>query len=292
MTELSSDRLFRWGVLVLLAFIWGSSFILMKIGLVNIPYEQVGALRMLVAFVALTPFGVSKWRGIDRSYWKYLLIVGVTGNGLPAFLFAYAQSYINSSLAGMLNSLVPLFTLLLGLVVFKIRPKGMHIVGVVTGLIGAVFLLYRPGMDFDASSWYGMWIVLATLCYAISVNTIKRYLNDLPSAVITSTALLFVGPPCGIYLFTFTDFTSQLSLDPEYLKSLIAIVVLSVFATGFAIILFNMLIKRVSALYASSVTYLIPVIAIMWGLIDGESIGSMQYLGMGAILGGIYLINK
>lgn len=264
----------------------------MKIGLLELPYQEVGALRMMIAFLALIPFGVKSWLKIEYKYWKYLFIVGIFGNGLPAFLFAYAQSYINSSLAGMLNSLVPLFTLLFGLMLFKVMPKRLHIIGVFTGLIGAVFLLYKPGLEVNKNSIFGLYVVAATICYSISVNIIKRYLHDLPSAVITSTSLMFVGPLCGIYLFSFTDFNSRLSFDPEFLKSLIAILILSVFATGFAIILFNMLIKRVSALYASSVTYLIPIIAIFWGILDGETIDLTQYMGMGAILGGLYLINR
>lgn len=292
MSDLSSEKLFRWGVLLFLAFIWGSSFILMKIGLVSIPFEELGALRMFIAFLALMPFGIAAWMKIEKKYWKYLLIVGVCGNGAPAFLFAFAQSYISSSLAGMLNSLVPLFTLVVGLLIFKITPKKIHIFGVLIGLISAFFLLYRPGMDFNSGSLYGLYIVLATLCYSFSVNTIKKYLNDLRSSVITSTALLFIGPLCGIYLFFFTDFTSRLSMDEVFLKSFLAIAVLSVFGTGLAIIIFNMLIKRVSALYASSVTYLIPVFAIMWGMIDGETIEVFQIIGMFGILTGIYLINR
>ena len=123
MPDFASDRLFRWGTLLLLAFIWGSSFILMKIGLVTIPFQEVGALRMLVAFLSLLPFALKVWFKIERKFWKYLFVVGIFGNGAPAFLFAYAQSYISSSLAGMLNSLVPLFTLLLGLLIFKFAPK-------------------------------------------------------------------------------------------------------------------------------------------------------------------------
>ena len=292
MSNLTTDRLSRWGVLIFLAFIWGSSFILMKIGLVNIPYEEVGALRMLVAFFALLPFGFRGWLKIEKQYWKFLLVVGLCGNGFPAFLFAYAQSYINSSLAGMLNSLVPMFTLIIGLIVFKVAPKSKQLIGVFTGLIGAFLLLYQPGMTLDSSSFYGIYVVAATICYAISVNTIKRFLQDIPSIVVTSASLLFVGPICGLYLFLFTGFPERLSMDPDFLKSFIAIITLSVLATGFALVIFNMLIKRVSALYASSVTYLIPVIAIFWGVLDGESFRMLQFAGMAAILGGVYLINK
>lgn len=292
MTEISADRLFRWGILILLAFIWGSSFILMKIGLLNIPFKEVGAMRMFIASISLLPFGIYNWHKIQKRHWKYLGVVGIFGSGAPAFLFAYAQSFINSSLAGMLNSLVPLFTLLVGLIFFKFVPKKLHVAGVITGLIGAFFLLYKPGMSLERESLYGLYIVAATLCYAISVNTLKKHLHDLPSAAITSVSLLFVGPLCGIYLFTITDFPGRISTDPEFLKSLFSIILLSVFGTGMAIILYNMLIKRVSALYASSVTYLIPIIAIFWGIIDGEIIESLQYVGMAAILGGIYLINK
>lgn len=263
----------------------------MKIGLREIPFQELGALRMIIAFLSLTPLGFNAWKRIDKKLWKYLLVVGLCGSGIPAFLFALAQTKINSSLAGMLNSLVPLFTLLFGLVFFKIKSKTIHIVGVLTGLAGALFLLYKPGMSLNEISVYGLLVVGATICYSISVNVIKKYLSSLSSTVITSASLLFVGPICGIYLLT-TDFAQRFSFETDFLISIGAIVVLSVFATGLAVIIFNMLIKRVSALYASSVTYLIPVVAIFWGLLDGEMIEATQFMGMGAILTGIYLINK
>ena len=286
-----SELIFRWGVLLLLALIWGSSFILMKIGLKAIPFRELGALRMTVAFLALIPLGFRSWLRIEKKYWKYLFIVGLCGNGLPAFLFALAQTEINSSLAGMLNSLVPLFTLSFGLIFFGVRSKTVHAAGVVVGLGGALLLLYEPGLSLDSMSVYGLWVVVATMCYATSVNVIKKYLSALSSGVITSTSLVFIGPPCAIYLL-FTDFPQRFCLESEFMLSFWAIVVLSVFSTGLAIVIFNMLIKRVSALYASSVTYLIPIVAIFWGMLDGEVIRSLQFAGMGAILTGIYLINK
>ena len=264
----------------------------MKIGLAKIPFRELAAYRMVLAFITLIPFGVMAWSKISYRHWKYLAIVGICGHGAPAFLFAYAQQHINSSLAGMLNSLVPLFTLLLGMLLFGMKAKQRHFIGVIIGFAGAIFLLFRADIEFNASTVYGLYIVLATICYATSVNTIKKHLHDVSSAVITSASLLVVGPLCGIYLFTFTEFPSRISMDPEFMKSLMAVSALAVFGTGMAIIIFNMLIKRVSALYASSVTYLIPVIAILWGVADGESITTLQFLGMGGILTGVYLIQR
>jgi len=291
MNSSKPDSLFGWGILVLLAFIWGSSFILMKIGLQELPFQELGALRMLLAFLFLLPFGLKNWRSIDSKYWKYLLVVGIFGNGAPAFLFAYAQTHINSSLAGMLNSLVPLFTLLLGLFFFNLTSRKSHFLGVFVGLIGAFLLLYKPGSLAGSETIYGFFVVLATICYAISVNVIKKYLHNIPSVQITSASLLFTGPICGIYLL-FTDFPSRMSFNHDFMVSFGAVVLLSGLATGFAIIIFNMLIKRVSALYASSVTYLIPIVAVFWGLIDGESISYLQIAGMTSILTGIYIIQK
>ena len=288
---LYKERIFRWMVLIFLAFIWGSSFILMKIGLVKIPHNEMGALRILIASLALLPFGVRHWKSVEPKLWKYLVVVGLCGSGVPAFLFAYAQSHISSSLAGMLNSLVPIFTLLLGIAFFQSGVKIIQIVGVLTGLIGSFFLLYQPGLKFDSNSWYGLYIVVATVCYATSVNTIKRYLSHMSSAVITSVSLFTVGPVCGLYLLFFTGFTERFSFEKDFIISFLCICTLAIFGTGLAIVVFNMLIKRVSALYASSVTYLIPVVAIFWGLVDGETISLIQIGGMTCILGGIYLIN-
>lgn len=283
-----------WQVLaiLLLAFIWGSSFILMKKGLVAYSSSEVAALRMVIAFLCFLPFILYNIKKVDKKYWKYLIIVGLFGNGIPAFLFTKAETGISSSLAGMLNSLVPLFTITLGVLFFKVPTNKLKFIGVFIGLIGAVMLITGNGFNIgESETSYSFYVIAATLCYAISVNTIKKYLQEVNSIVVSSFAFLFIGPPLLIYLFT-TDFVYTTFNNPEATTALSYIFILSLFGTAFSLIIFNMLVKQTSALFASTVTYLIPVFAIMWGVLDGELINLIQVLGIVVILVGIYFVNK
>lgn len=283
-----------WQVLaiLLLAFIWGSSFILMKKGLVAYSHNEVATLRIVIAFLCFLPFILYNIKKVDKKYWKYLIIVGLFGNGIPAFLFTKAETGISSSLAGMLNSLVPLFTITLGVLFFKVPTNKLKFIGVFIGLIGAVMLITGNGFDIaESETSYSFYVIAATLCYAISVNTIKKYLQEVNSIVVSSFAFLFIGPPLLIYLFT-TDFVYTTFNNPEATTALSYIFILSLFGTAFSLIIFNMLVKQTSALFASTVTYLIPVFAIMWGIFDGELINLIQVLGIVVILVGIYFVNK
>lgn len=283
-----------WQVLaiLLLAFIWGSSFILMKKGLVAYSSSEVAALRMVIAFLCFLPFILYNIKKVDKKYWKYLIIVGLFGNGIPAFLFTKAETGISSSLAGMLNSLVPLFTITLGVLFFKVPTNKLKFIGVFIGLIGAVMLITGNGFNIgESETSYSFYVIAATLYYAISVNTIKKYLQEVNSIVVSSFAFLFIGPPLLIYLFT-TDFVYTTFNNPEATTALSYIFILSLFGTAFSLIIFNMLVKQTSALFASTVTYLIPVFAIMWGIFDGELINLIQVLGIVVILVGIYFVNK
>lgn len=282
----------QWATMLALAFVWGSSFILMKRGLEVYSYTQVASIRIAISFLVLLPIA---WRNLKRTTprdWIYLFIVGLCGTGLPAFLFAKAQTHISSSLAGMLNSLVPLFTLILGIIVFQLRFPRNRILGVFIGLIGALGLLGIGSSGNLSGEWkYGLLVVMATICYAISVNVIKKFLPHIKATAITAISILFIGPPVSIYLFL-TDFTTR--LEPTYtsISALIAVLLLGFFGTAVAIIIFNMLIKQVSPLFASSVTYLIPIVAIFWGIADGEVISVVQLISIGIILGGVYLVNR
>ena len=278
--------------ILLLAFVWGSSFILMKRGLVAYSSGQVAALRMVIAFIFFLPYIVVAFKKVNKKYWKYLIISGLFGNAIPAFLFTKAETAISSSLAGMLNSLVPLFTIILGTLFFKVATNKLKFIGVFIGLIGAIMLLSGNGFNFKSSEFtYSLLVVAATICYAISVNTIKRYLQELNPLLVSSFVFMFIGPPLLIYLFS-TDFIKITTTNPEAPISLGFITILAVFGTALSLIIFNTLVQQTSALFASTTTYLIPVFAIMWGIFDGETINLIQIAGILVILVGIYFINK
>ncbi|MDQ3192079.1 MAG: DMT family transporter [Bacteroidota bacterium] len=281
----------HWAILLVLAFIWGSSFILMKRGLESYSYTQVASLRLFIAFLFLIPFAFPHLKMMFGKKAFYIMSIGVIGNGIPAFLFTYAQKGLSSSLTGMLNSLTPLFTLLLGIFIFKTKIKWHNGLGVVIGLTGALGLIAaNEGSSFNGSFHYASYIILATVLYATSVNIIKKNLAEVSSVQIASLALMFVGPFAGIYLFS-TDFTTVLVSNPKALTSLGYIAILAIVGTALSIIVFNVLIKMTNAIFASSVTYIIPVFAMLWGIFDDEIISLVQILWIGIILLGVYLVN-
>jgi drug/metabolite transporter (DMT)-like permease len=290
----SPRKLFiAWVILAGLALTWGSSFILIKRGLEVFSSDEVGALRISITFLFLAPVALTRIKKISLRDWKYLFLVGLIGSGLPAFLFAKAQTGIDSSLAGILNSLTPLFTLIISLSFFSFKARWFNIAGVLIGLAGAIGLIsVSGGRSFEFNFHYAIYIIVATICYATNVNLVKYKLPDISAVTITALSFLIIGLPVLAYLVFFTDFTRQLSTEPEALTGLGYIAVLSVVGTGLALIAFNKLVKLASPVFAASVTYLIPLVAVTWGAIDGEKLGAGSYIWMAFILLGIFLVNK
>lgn len=284
-----SKKIINWFLLLLLAFIWGSSFILMKKGLLVFNDFEVAQLRMAIAWLSLLPFVWKKVVNVNKKHIIPLLVVGLFGNGIPAFLFTKAQTQLDSSLVGMLNALVPIFTFIIAVFLFKNPVKKRQLIGILIGLCGAISLIAYGGINFQ-NTHYAYYVVIATICYAISLNTIKHTLQDMSALDISGIAFFIVGPFCLLAL-GLSDSIEKLHYEGAY-TALIFIVILSTIGTSFALILFNKLVKNTTALFASSVTYLIPIVAIFWGVIDGETIFPMQIFSIGIILTGIYLVNK
>jgi len=281
----------RWIYLTVLAAMWGSSFILMKRGLLYFTPDQVAALRMFISFIALFPFIAASLKQIDKKLWKYIVATGLLGNGIPAFLFTHAETGISGSMAGMLNSLTSVFTLIIGFLFFGTLFTARHVVGVILGFTGAAFLIYLSSGDVQsAEPWKGVYVLIATVCYAISVNILRNKLSGIPAVTLTGAALLVAGVPCGIFLFS-TDFVSRLTTVPGAWQGAGFVLTLAIFGTVISTVLFNQLIRISSALYASSVTYLIPFVAVLWGLYDAETFNGFYLLALIIILLGIYLIN-
>ncbi len=286
-----NKKFWQWALLIALAFTWGASFILIKKGLESYTYNQVGALRIFIAFVFLIPFIIKNLKKITRKNIKSLIIVAFIGNGIPAFLFAKAQTQVSSSLAGMLNTLVPLFTLVIGLSLYKNSAKLVNIIGIFIGLIGAIGILFKPATNFFAqNNWYVLFIVVATAFYGLNINEIKYKLKELDGTAIAALAFLLIGPFAGIYLI-FSDYSYALSTE-NYMINLGYIVLLALFSSVIAVIAFNLLIKYVTTIFAASVTYFIPVFAIFWGIFDGETVTLYQIFWISIILLGVYFVNK
>ena len=281
-------------ILCVLGIIWGSSFILMKKALTTYPPIEITLYRIFIVFLVFFPLGIKSFFKIKRKTGFVLLLSAIIGSVIPYFLFIKAQTKIDSSLNGILNSITPLFTLLFGVVLFMQKTNFRAVIGVVVGLIGASSLILLSTGDniFSSSILYALFPVLGSACYALNINIIKTYLKDIPALKITSWSFIFIGPIAGLFLFFQTDFANNLiNNDPNYLN-FIFINILWILGSGLAFWVFNLLIKETSSVFASSVTYLIPIVAIFWGVIDGESFGIVQFYLCLVIFCGIYLIKS
>ena len=290
--EKQRKNLYSWSILVSLMLVWGSSFILIKKALLYFDAVEVGILRVTITFIALAPFAFRMLPKISRKMMGYIIISGVIGSFFPAILFAVAQTEIDSSLAGTLNALTPLFTLILGVSFFGQKTRWYNIIGVLIGLVGAIGLIYASsGLDFVFNLKYASLIIIATICYAFNVNWIKVYLAELNSLTITVLTFFYIGIPLLIYVLFFSEIPTKLMTDSETLKGLGYLTLLAVAGTGIALIAFNKLIKVSTPIFASSVTYMIPVVAILWGIIDGEVFKADYLIWFLLIIMGILLVN-
>ncbi len=281
-----------WFLLLLLAVIWGSSFILMKKGLESFLPSQVAALRIIITALVLIPFALIRRKEVKKDKIKFIFLQGLFGNFLPAFLFTAAQKHIDSSLAGILNSLSPIFVFLLGILFFSTGYTGLKVVGMVIAFSGSVLLLlFDRDKGVTGVSQYGWLIVVATICYGISANLIKKYLYDVHPITITAVAFSMLVIP-AIILLSFSISSLSLHQNPASYASLGYIAILAIFGSGLASIIYNKIIHHTTALFAASVTYLIPIVAVFWGLVAGEPIDAIDYAGMGLIFCGVYLVGK
>lgn len=281
-----------WFLLLLLSLIWGSSFILIKEGLVAFSAEQSAALRVSIAFLFMLPFLFKNFKKLPKEKIKFIIIVGVIGNLIPALLFALAEKELESSVTGMLNGLTPLFALMIAVYIFSYKIKYFQITGILIGFAGTIILsLVNTSGNFGSLNIYALLVVTATLCYAISLNIIAVHLNEVSAITVSSLALATIGPVSLIYLLS-TDFISLMISHPAAMKSFTAILILGVVGTAIGIMLYTRLIQTTSVFFAGIVTYLIPVVAVFWGLIYGEKIFALHFAGLLLILTGVYFVNK
>lgn len=279
-------------LLVALAFIWGSSYILMKLSLASFSAVQVSMLRILFAFVALIPFLPKAVKTFNKQDVKYALVVALVGSGIPSYLYPLAITHVDSSITGIINTLTPLFTMLFGWAFFQFKPTVAKLIGIVIALLGAGMLVVKPGSDKIFSiDFYGTMAVLATVCYGFSSNILKAKLSHVKAAPLTGLTFALIAPIALAILFG-TDFIDVLQHDPKAWLSLMYIALLGMVGTAFALVLFNYLIQRTDALYASSVTFLMPVVAMFWGYLDNEQIGWIHFLGFIFVLIGVFLTNR
>lgn len=277
-------------MLIVLALTWGSSFILIKKSLLSFSPYQIGAFRIGISGLVLGFIGFSAIQQMSAHTLKWATIAGFFGSFFPMFLFPMAQTRISSALAGILDSLVPMFVLILGYLLFGVRSHHRQWIGAAMGLAGALLLSRFSGVDSGDSHWgYAFLIILATACYGLAALIIKEKLSHVPSLQLSSGIFVIWMIPAFLILI-FSGFFRDFHSDPQTWQSLGSLSVLTLLGTTAAIVLYYKLIQDTSAVFASSVTYLLPVVAVIWGIIDGEKITILYLVGGTLILCGIYLV--
>jgi drug/metabolite transporter (DMT)-like permease len=297
----------RWApafVLLLLGFVWGSSFILMKWGLFAtdgsqlFPPVELAALRIAIAGFTLLPISLRHWKSLKKEEWLWVSLIGTVGSFIPAILFATAQTALPSAMAGMLNALSPIWTLLIGMAAFGIAVQRNQLGGIAIGFAGTIWLIQAQQSASILSSEPNpsifipsLLLVIATVCYGISVNITREKLRGLKSPVIAACSLGLVAMPASLIFIT-GDIPHLIASHPDGPRGLAAVSVLAAFGTAGALVLFNQLIAWTSAVTAASVTYIIPLFAALWGWWDGEQLNAQHLAAGGCILLGVWLTNR
>ena len=282
----------RWFYLIVLAIVWGSSFILMKKALIGLTPIQVGALRIIITAIVLLLVGFKSIFTIKKKHWWYIFLTAILGTFFPAFLFAYAIQGIDSSIASILNSLTPLNTLIIGALIFGFTFKRHQVIGVLIGFVGTSILIFKGAeLNPEQNYMFAALPILSSIGYAFNVNILKKYLFDLSALAVTVGNFILLIIPASIVLW-YSDFFQTFEYNETMSSSLFYIAILAVLGTAFAKTLFNRLVQVSSPIFSTSVTYLIPIVAVFWGLLDHESLSLIQLTAGFIIMIGVYLANK
>ena len=280
----------KWVLLILLTIIWGSSFILIKKSLEHYGPFQVGALRVLIAGILLAPVAVLNIRKFPRKRLKWLIVAAVAGNFIPMFLFPLAETEVSSSIAGIVNSMMPIFVILIGALFWKFKTTGRQMIGVAISFSGAC-LLMLSGAEGDSLKIVPiLWLLLATLLYAVSVTTVKSKLSDVPAKILSAFVFFFILFLPSFITLAFTGFFNNFEGTKGEFIGLGYVSLLSIFGTGLAMMLNYRLLSISTPLFASTVTLLMPIVAVLWGVLDGESLTGLQFAGGFIIIGGLLFL--
>jgi drug/metabolite transporter (DMT)-like permease len=270
---------------------WGSSFILVKRGLEVFAPMQVASIRLSSAMIAMLGFSIPQLRHIPRRQLPYIFLSSILGLFVPAFLFSYAQTGLNSSLAGVINALTPCMTFIVGLSFFGQAATWTKVVGLVLGFAGTASLILTNAKGALSLNYYAFYVVAATVLYGFNLNIVKRFLPDVRAWHLSTASVLMVGTISLAYLLT-TDWLTVLQTTPKAPSAFMAVVALGLLGTAIAQTVFNYLLQMTSAVVASSITYLVPIVAVLWGVWDGEILTAWHFFGMTLILGGVVILNR
>lgn len=282
----------KWILLALLSLIWGSSFILIKKSLDHFNPYEVGALRVLIAGLVLLPVAIKNIRKFPKKNVKWLILAAITGNFIPMFLFPIAETEVSSSIAGIINSMMPIFVIIVGALLWKFETTKRQIIGVLISFSGACILAFSGGEGGEFKLIPILLLLLATLLYAISTTTVKSKLSDIPAKILSAFVFSFVLIFPSFIALVFAGFFNELKMDNNLLVGLGFVSLLSVFGTGLAMMLNYRLLSVSTPLFASTVTLLMPIVAIIWGILDGEKLTIMQGFGGVIILAGLIFLRQ
>ena len=281
-----------WIIFISLVLVWGSSFIIMKYALMGFSAVQIGAARIIFACLFTSIFAFKSIREFRKTDIIHLIIVAFLGNSIPYVLFPIAINHIPSGIVGITNSMTPLFTLIVGIIAYRRKLKPLKFLGVFIGLIGTLILINPfSSNSVVGTNWpYILLALCAAACYGISINSISK-LNHLSPQAITLFALIGASIP-SIIILIFTDFSSTILSKSDILVPFLAVAFLGIFGTSLSMVVFNKLISITTPIFAASTTYVIPIVALVWGIIDGESLLLNHFLGMVVILLGVRIVNR
>ncbi|MCX2838696.1 DMT family transporter [Salinimicrobium sp. MT39] len=283
----------KWIYLCLLALVWGSSFILIKKGLVGLTALQVGSLRTVFAALFLALIGLGSLKHIKGKQWMWIGISGFFGTFFPAYLFSFAETEIDSAIVSILNSTTPLLSMLVGIILFEAAFVKKKFLGVMVGLAGTTALIWSGAtVNPDQNYWYSLLVILASLFYGFNANIIKKHLQNLPALAITTGNFMVIAIPALIVLASTGFFSAETLSAPNVPMSLVYIGILGVVGTGAALIVFNKLIQISDPVFSTSVTYLVPIVAVGWGVLDGEEFSFVQILSGVVIIIGVLIVNS
>ena len=290
---IQNKNIYAWGLLILLSLIWGSSPILIKKSLVSLGPFEIGALRLSFAAIVLIPFLSKNFKEVKRKDIPVLFISGIVGNVIPYFLYPIAQTNIDSGTSGVLTSLTPFFALLIGVIFYKLKATKNNIIGLTIGFSGtAALILFSDSTSNSEANLYGLFVVLATVLYGINLNLVKYHLNHLKPVTITSFSIVLILPITLYVLFFSTPFIEHIQSFSDYKNEFIYVFILGILSTSVATLIFYNLIKIKDTVFASTVTYLMPIVAVVIGLLDGEVVNFYQLSGMGLIICGVYINSR
>ncbi len=280
----------KWILLLVLSIIWGSSFILIKKSLEHFNPYQVGALRVLIAGLMLFPIAIPNLKKFPKANLKWLIIAGVSGNFIPMFLFPIAETEISSSIAGIINSMMPIFVIIVGAVLWKFSTSRKQLIGVFISFFGAIILALGGQEGLNIKIFPIFLLLLATFLYAVSTTTVKSKLAHIPAKILSAYVFSFVLFLPSLIALVISGFFQNFEASKSDFIGLGYVSLLSIFGTGLAMMMNYRLLNISTPLFASTVTLLMPIVAVIWGILDGEKLTLNQAFGGMIILVGLLFL--